>query len=255
MNDGGHAHHPRPPPSLRLGQLEPARADRGAGRQRRVRGHRRVRRPARCRVGRRRGRRAGLRQGQPGHRTGLRRRRRTGRRAEGHDRVFPAIGLGLDRGHSRLRLARRPVHRTGAQHLEVRRPGPRPGALRPRWAGAAETLLRHHRCRAGRGRAAFDRAAAPGRRQHGYPRPLGRHRALSADRGRWRAVLGRRHPCRPGRRRSLRHGDRKSDVGRADLRPGQGRQSRLSTLRNAGPGHAPPRRKGLPRHHRHRART
>ena len=40
--------------------------------------------------------------------------------------------------------------------------------------------------------------------------------ALSAGRSGGRAVLDRRHPCRPGRRRGLRHGDRKPDERRGD---------------------------------------
>jgi hypothetical protein len=38
-----------------------------------------------------------------------------------------------------------------------------------------------------------------------------------------RAVLGRRHPRRPGRWRSLRHGHRKPDECGAQVRSGQGR--------------------------------
>ena len=66
-------------------------------------------------------------------------------------------------------------------------------------------------------------AAAAGRRQSRHPRPRRRHRALSAGRGGGRAVLGRRHACRAGRRRGLRHGDREPDGRRAEARPGQGR--------------------------------
>ena len=81
------------------------------------------------------------------------------------------------------------------------------------------------RRRAGRAGPAFRRAAAPRRRQSRHPRPRRRHHALSAGRGRGRAVLGRRHPCGPGRRRGLRHRHREPDGRRADARSRQGRAS------------------------------
>ncbi len=128
---------------------------------------------------------------------------------------FTPSRLGLDREHPGLRPARRPVQGAGAAYLDLRHPAHGAGRL---WAGrprAAEALLRHHRPGAGRAGTAQHRPAAPGRRQHGHPRHGRRHRALSAGRGGGRPVLGRRHPCRPGRRRGLRHGDRKPDERRA----------------------------------------
>ena len=68
-------------------------------------------------------------------------------------------------------------------------------------------------------------------------RDLNRGRgALPAGRGGGRAVLGRRHPCRPGRRRGLRHRDRERDGRHADLRPRQGRRTSPSRAsRRRGP--------------------
>ena len=94
------------------------------------------------------------------------------------------IGLGLDRQHPGLRPAGGPVQGTCAAYLEdVFEPQPA-RHVRRAGGGAAEAVLRHHRRRAGGGRPAFGGAAAPGRRQHGHPRSLDRHRAVPADRGR-----------------------------------------------------------------------
>ena len=70
-----------------------------------------------------------------------------------------------------------------------------------------------------------------------------------------RAVLGRRHPRRAGRRRGLRHGDREPDERGADVRPGQGRQpaSRRASP-PPGPVTPPSRRQGLRGDDRHRPR-
>ena len=78
-------------------------------------------------------------------------------------------------------------------------------------------FCRHDRPCARRAGPALGRAAAPGRRQHGHPRPRRRHRC-SICRSRWRAALfsRRRHPRRPRRRRGLRHRDREPDDRRAD---------------------------------------
>ncbi len=106
-----------------------------------------------------------------------------------------------------------------------------------------------------RARAAQHRAAALGRRQHGHPRHRGRHDPLPAGRGQRRPVLGRRLPCRPGRRRGLRHRDREPDDRDPDVRPGQGRQPQVAAPDHARPGQPPLRRQGLRGHDRDRPRS
>ena len=65
----------------------------------------------------------------------------------------------------------------------------------------------------------------------------------------------RRHPRRAGRRRGLRHGDREPDVGRAALRPRQGRQPADAALHHPWAGDPPSRRRRLRGDHRHRSRS
>ena len=164
-----------------------------------------------------------------------------------------AVGLGLDGQHPGLRPAHRPVPRRAAASLELRsRPEARD--VRAGRPGAAAPVPRHDRRGAGGARPAQHRPAAQCRRQHGRARHHRGRRALSADRGRRRAVLGRRHACRAGRRRGLRHGDREPDRRGAEVRPGKGRQSEDAALRHARPGDRPFRQEGLRGHDRHRPR-
>ena len=70
-------------------------------------------------------------------------------------------------------------------------------------------------------------------------------RPLSSGRGRRRALLGRRHPRGAGRRRGLRHGDRKPDERRPHFDVVHERQPEDAALHHAGPGRPPSRRQGL----------
>ena len=173
---------------------------------------------------------------QSGHRPGLHRRRQAGRCAQGDGAVLQAVGLGLDRQHPGLRPAGRPVPRRQAASLELR-PGPGARDVRAGRPGAAAAVPRHDRRGAGRAGPAQHHPAAQCRRQHGRARHRRGHRALPAGRGRGRAVLGRRHACRARRRRGLRHGDRKPDRRRAEVRAGEGRQPQDAALHHARPGH------------------
>ena len=140
---------------------------------------------------------ARLRAGQPGHRPGLHRRGRAGRRAEGHVRRLRAVGLRAGRRTSRASgcsPTSSPSRRctSGATTL-----GMRPAALRAGGAGAAQALRRHDRPRAGRAGAALGRAAAAGRRQPRHPRPRRRLGALPAGRGGGRASSRSATPTPP----------------------------------------------------------
>ena len=158
---------------------------------------------------------AGLRSGQSGHRPGADRRRRAWRRGEGHALGLRAVRLGMDGEHPGFRPACRPVPRTRALQLDLRPGRADAGAVQSRRPGAAEAVLRHDR-RLPR--------AQPGCHSVVPPRRVGGnmdirdlaagHRALLAGGGRGRAVLGRRYACGAGRRRGLRHGDRKPNGGR-----------------------------------------
>ncbi len=174
-----------------------------------------------------------------------------GRRAEGDHRQLCAAGagrqgLGLDGEHSGLRAARRPVHRSGAACLELRSGQ---HGTRACTARTARVPLKPFAGTIGNALAetgpAFGRAAAPGRRQSRHPRSGGRHHALSAGRGRGRLVQRRRHPCRTGRRRGLRHRHRKPDGCGPDARSGEGREPEDAALHHAGAGDAASRRQGL----------
>ena len=79
------------------------------------------------------------------------------------------------------------------------------------------------------------------------------HGALPADRGRRRDLLGRRHPRGAGRRRGVRHRDRKPDRRGAQVRTRQGCAPAFAALCHAGPGLAALRRQGLRSDDRHRA--
>ena len=179
--------------------------------------HRRLRRPAHARQHGRRVAEARLRQGQPGHRADLHRRGRAGRRAQGDDRDVQALRLRLDREHPGLRPARRPVSRS--RRCTSGRTTPAtlaPALFGPGGARAAEAVLPAPSALA---------PAEPGLHSVVPPRRVGGNldiRDLSAGTVLYLpvevaggAVLGRRHPCRPGRRRGLRHGDREPDEGRA----------------------------------------
>ena len=102
---------------------------------------------------------ARLRQGQPGDRPGPHRRGRARRRAEGHDPVVCAVGLGLDRQHPGLRAAGGPVPGAGAAYVEIRSVEPGTGRLRAGRARAAQAVRRHDRAGAGRTRPAQHRPA------------------------------------------------------------------------------------------------
>ena len=177
---------------------------------------------------------------QPGHRPGVRRRRQARRCLEGHGAVVPPVGLGLDRQHPRLRPADRPVSRRAPAPLELR-PRAQAGDVRPRRARAAQADVRHDRRGPGRARLAQHHSAAPRGRQHGRARHRRRHRAVPADRGGRRAVLGGRHACGARRRRGLRHGDRNRDRRQPEDRADQGRTPAHAALRHAGPGVEPSR--------------
>ena len=190
-------------------------------------------------VDRRGSREARPRSRQPGDRAGLDRRRDAGRRAQGHDPVAAAFGLGLDRQHPRLRPAHRPVPRTRACTTGTTTPALTPAMYGP----GGRVPLRPFTGTIGVAPAepgpAQHHSAAQRRRQHGCARHRRRHRALPAGRGRRRAVLGRRHPCGAGRRRGLRHGDREPDRRRPEVRAREGRPPALAALRDAGPGDRP----------------
>ena len=71
---------------------------------------------------------------------------------------------------------------------------------------------------------ASDHAAWTVRRQHGYPSHHQGFRAVPARAARGRALLLRRRPCGPGRRRGLRHRHREPHVRRLALRLDQGQE-------------------------------
>jgi hypothetical protein len=137
-------------------------------------------------------------------------------------------GFGWTANIPGLRAARRSVHRSRAACLEIRSGYHGAGHVRQGRPRAAQAICRNHRQCASRAGLAFGRAAAPGGRKPGYPRPGRWHHALSAGRGGGRAVQCRRHPRRAGRRRGLRHGDREPDGCGSDHRSGQERADEVS---------------------------
>src|SRR6266849_937454 len=128
-----HARQPHDPsrshPS-RLEQRLPAEAQDRAGRDRGIRDQGRVLRPAHQDLDGGSAEEARPRLCQSCDRPGLCRRRQAGRCAQGHRFVAPSVGLGLDRQHSGLRPARRPVPRGAPASLELR-PGLKPAMYGP----------------------------------------------------------------------------------------------------------------------------
>ena len=122
-------------------------------------------------IDRRRRRDGRLRQGQSGDRPGVHRRRRAGRRgARSPARKFIPSGWGWTRTSpaSACSPTSSRTRRCTSGHMTPR-PWRRP--LRPQGAGAAQAVRRQDRPGARRARPAQHRSAAPGRRQHGHPRP------------------------------------------------------------------------------------
>ena len=112
----------------------------------------------------------------------------------------------------------------------------------------------HARRRARGARRALDRAAVALRRQHGHEAPQPRHDALPAGRRRGRALLARRHPRCPGRRRGLRDGDRDGDGGRPCGSPFAATSASTRRSTTCRPAARRARAVELPRLYRNRAR-
>ena len=131
---------------------------------------------------------------------------RARRHARGRDPRVPPARLGLDGDHPRLRPARRRVPRPW---LRISESTPSAGGSSSRRHRAAVRpfpgTIGVAPARAGR---ALDRAAVAAGAATSTSGTSGRHDALPARRRRGRALLARRHACRAGRRRGLRHGDR-----------------------------------------------
>ena len=168
-------------------------------------------------------------------------------------RKFIPSGVGWTANIPGFGLLGRPVPRSGAAPLDLRCRHDGAGRLWPEGPGAAEALRR----------TIGVAPAEPGLHSVVPPRRVGGNldiRDLAAGTTLYLpveveggALLDRRHPCGPGRRRSLRHRHREPDGRRADARSGQGRQPEEPALHHAGPGHAPSRRRRLRGDDRRRA--
>src|SRR5439155_1126096 len=100
----------------------------------------------------------------------------------------------------------------------------RGGRVRPRHPAASAAVPWNDRRRSRGNGTPLGRATPRGRRQHGYPRSHPRVYAAAAGEGARRAVLGRRHACRAGRRRSVRHSGGIADGGYPEIYGAETRQ-------------------------------
>ena len=233
-SDCDHTIHGRAP-SFRLGQRQSPRPERWRPA---TRSSSRPSTPRAASSRRTHARRCGgarLRQGQPGHRPGLRRRGRARRRAEGHAPAFEPSGWGWT------------ANIPGFGLLADQFPEPAlhiwkydPSRPRPLYGPGGRVPLKPFAGTIGLA------PAEPGlhsivpprrvRRQHGHPRPRRRHRALSAGRGA-RARCSRSATPMP-RRATARSAARRSRArwrSTLQLRPRKGRQAADPRFTTPGP--------------------
>ncbi len=111
------------------------------------------------------------------------------RRAEGHHRKFHPCGYGWTANIPGFGLLADQFKDPALHVWSYDTATMAPSAFGPGGRVPLEALHRHDRRGAGGARPAFRGAAAPRRRQYGYPRSHRRRHALSACRGRGRAVL------------------------------------------------------------------
>ena len=168
-------------------------------------------------------------------------------------RDFAPSGFGWTAIIPGFRPARRPVHRTAPASVAYDRTAREPMLFGRHARVPVRPFAGTHRRGAGGARAIIRRhSAAPGRRQHGYPRPDGGRRALSARGSARRAVLHRRYPCRQGDGEVCGTAVESAMAATVTLDLIKGGDAAHAALHGAGSGDAPRRRRRLRRHHRDR---